>query len=164
MELKKVGYSNQSFYYGFSGEQSTIIRFDYTLDTPVNAAALEKAQKKTIQRFPNFAQRLVVENHNIFYGVNEKELQLYPLDNEKQYYLGTEETNGYLFRVMYGEKKIVIMCHHGLADGKGVYEFSKEIVYNYLKEAGRIICKKEADSEEKDTEDIGADIREMEQE
>lgn len=138
MDETKIGYANESFYYGFSGEQSTIIRTEFTLKEDVVPHLLREALSLTLKRYPNFRRKLVVRKTNIFYQYNDKEPVMGPEDG-RQYHLGTEETNEYLFRLIYDNRKVIISGHHGLADGKGMLEFGKTLLYYYLIGQGKTV-------------------------
>lgn len=73
MDEKRIGYANESFYYGFSGEQSTIIRTEVTLSQEVIPDILHEALLLTLKRYPNFRRTLAVKDNNIFYRYNEKD-------------------------------------------------------------------------------------------
>ncbi|MFW5794763.1 MAG: hypothetical protein ACOCV1_04690, partial [Bacillota bacterium] len=50
-----------------------------------------------------------------------------------------KENNGYLFKIMYRENDIAIEMFHSLADGGGVMELLKSLVYEYLLLVGKKI-------------------------
>lgn len=139
MDEKRIGYANESFYYGFSGEQSTIIRTEVTLSQEVIPDILHEALLLTLKRYPNFRRTLAVKDNNIFYRYNEKEPVMGPEDG-RQYCLGTSEVNGYLFRLVYDENRVSLCGHHGLTDGKGMFEFTKTLLYYYLTGLGENIA------------------------
>ena len=134
-ERKKIGYANENFYYGFSGERTTVIRTELTLAEDVRPEMLRAALRQTLRRYPNFRQTLAVEGGRIFYAPQDGEALVGPEDGW-QLYLGTAQTNGYLFRVVCDGPRLAVCAHHGLADGKGMFEFAKTLLYYYLKEQG----------------------------
>jgi NRPS condensation-like uncharacterized protein len=44
--------------------------------------------------------------------------------------------NGYLFRVVYFNKRISVECFHSLTDGRGAIEFLKSLLFEYFKLSG----------------------------
>ena len=129
-KLEKVGCSNEIFYYGFSGKKTTIIYLNVTLKDKIKSDVLQKALEKTLICYPNLCRKIVVKGENIFYEKNEESPIVYHT-SDKMYQLGTAETKYYLFRVMYEENKIILAFHHGLTDGKGMFEVSKTLLYYY---------------------------------
>ena len=59
----------------------------------------------------------------------------YEFDN-KVHHLGTEEVNGYLFRVSFQNNNIYISMSHAIADGRGAVLFGCSLIYEYLKLMG----------------------------
>lgn len=136
---KRIGYANESFYYAFSGEQSTMIRAELTLTEAVEPEALRTALSQALLRYPNFRQTLAIGEDNTLYYVPKEGAPRLDLEDGRQLYLATAETNGYLFRVVYEGKRLVVCLHHGLTDGKGALEFTKTLLYDYLRALGRLV-------------------------
>lgn len=131
MELTKIGLSNETFYYGFSGKKTTDIIMNAKLKSDVNVPALNKALRYTVMAYPLLGKKIVVKNGNIYYTDNEETPMVYKWDNNI-YKLGTSDTNYFLFRVMYKKDEIIMFIHHGLIDGKGTLEVINILLSYYV--------------------------------
>ena len=109
-----------------------VFRYSATLTETIDKKCLQKALEETINIFPNF-------NVNL-----KKGLFWYYLDETKKKYIVTEEnlpicfklynnSNDFLYRVSYYNKRINFEVSHILSDGRGSVEFFKVLVGNYLK-------------------------------
>ena len=116
-------------------EQSPVILIDYGLREPVDKNTLRAATQKALELFPVFRVRLALDNpdRKPVYEVNPDAADVYPYDG-KPHAFG-RESNGYLFRVYYTDKRILLSMHHILTDGSGAHEFLKSILYFYFNAA-----------------------------
>ena len=133
--MKYITASNY-FHLGSNSENSTTLVIRTVMKEPVRRDELISAAEQAVRRFPWFAVRLCEGENGLEYRENDSPLPVFPLEKGKQYHLGSEETNGYLFRISYGGNAIVLSQHHMVTDGKGMSEFLKTLLYYYLKETG----------------------------
>ena len=131
-----IGIFNKAYLYLNYGKKSIVIENKYTLNDKIDPNVLKKALQNIIERFHYFKLKPVNdENGNIDFVINDAELNVYKVDN-KVHYLGTEETNGYLFRISFQDNDIYINLSHAIADGRGTVLFGCSLIYEYLKLMG----------------------------
>ena len=63
---------------------------------------------------------------------NENDVPVYFQEADRYRYLGSEETNGYLFCVTAGEDEIRVCASHALGDGRSVFFFAQLLIHYYL--------------------------------
>ncbi len=157
-ERRKISYMDQLFYYQFSEEESCSIVFHFELKTAINKKTLKKAVNMALLRYPNFRQKPMLDKKGFLYTVeNDKEADVYPYDPDPIEY-GTEEVNGYMFRVMHMGKKLWISAFHSLCDGRGMYMFARTLLYYYFSLGG---CRIRNESGLILTDQVPADPTEM---
>lgn len=114
---------------------TTVFRFSATLNEKVDPVILLKALNNIIKRFPYYKVSLrkgffwyyLEENHNslvINKDINDPCRRM------------INDTNEYLFRVLYIENKISVEFNHILADGASCLTFLNTLVAEYLKLLG----------------------------
>ena len=131
-----IGIFNKAYLYLNCGKKSIVIENRYTLSEKIDFNVLKKALQNIIERFHYFKLKPVIDkNGNIDFIKNNAELNVYELDN-KVYNLGTEEVNGYLFRISFKDNDIYISISHAIADGRGAVLFGCSLIYEYLKLMG----------------------------
>ena len=131
-----VGIFNKAYLYLNCGKKSIVIENKYTLNDKIDSKILKKALQNIIERFHYFKLKPVIdENGNIDFVKNNAELNIYELDN-KAHHLGTEEVNGYLFRISFQDNDIYISLSHAISDGRGAVSFGCSLIYEYLKLMG----------------------------
>lgn len=118
---------------------TSIYRIAAVLQTQVDAAVLQQAADAVLKRFPMFTVKLV---STAFDQRFEQVDAPFLVAREEEYpcgMLGEEENNGYLFRILYHEKKISLEMFHALSDGTGAVEFMKTLLLAYFRLQGRRI-------------------------
>lgn len=127
-----IGVTNSQYYYICSGVKSATASYIYTLDREVDAEILVEAVRKMTKRYHYYRLKPFVDKDGgLVFEENTREPDVYP-DDGTVLHLGTDETNGYMFRVLYADNHIRVMGFHGMADGRGINEFGLSIVYEYL--------------------------------
>ena len=130
--MRDIGVTNSQFFYICSGEKSATASYVYTLDRKIDKDILREAVGKALGRYHYFRLKPFVDsNGKLFFEDNPAEPEVYP-DDGTILHLGTEETNGYMFRILYNENNIRVMAFHGMADGRGINAFGLSIIYEYL--------------------------------
>lgn len=117
-----------------TSRDSKVFRFSCELTEPVDAAALQSALDRTLERFPLY--RSVLKRGAFWYYLEHSGLKaearpesLPPCDP-----LYRHEQRTLLFRVQYYRCRISLEVYHVLADGTGALQFLCTLVYYYLLE------------------------------
>lgn len=136
--LHKIYDTDKVFYYFFSEQESAAISIRFSLQDRIDRDHLKAALKKTLRRFPNFRQTLVLDGNGELYTMdNSQDVDVYPYDSNPAHF-ATRETNGYLFRVMYEGDTIWLSVIHGVCDGRGTLMFVRSLIWHYMVETGRL--------------------------
>ena len=131
--MRPIGYSDKIFYYNSSGNALTYdFQMRITLTAAPNKDALQRAARKTLAAFPEFAVRPVIHDGKIFYEENFSDVAIF--DEHKPHALGSDETNGYLLCLICGAREIILSFYHGLSDFVGNWSFICTLIYNYARE------------------------------
>ena len=137
--MRDIGVTNSQFFYICSGEKSATASYIYTLDRKVEPDILRNAVRQIIKRYHYFRLRPYVDSKGgLYFEDNNEEPDVYS-DDGAVFNLGTDETNGYMFRVLYRDNNIRVMAFHGMADGRGINAFGMSVVYQYLTLCGEKI-------------------------
>ena len=130
--LRRCGRYDTIFYGAYAGAGATFdmrVRFD--LKQKINTAKLQKAADKAMRAYPEFAVRPVLHEGRVCYEKNDAPVKLAP-DDGKRLYFGTEDTNGYLFVFLYGERHLSFSIFHSQTDAHGMISFLITVMWNYL--------------------------------
>lgn len=130
--LRRCARYDTIFYGAYAGAGATFdmrVRFD--LKQKINLAKLQKAADKTMRAYPEFAVRPVLHEGRVCYEKNDAPVKLAP-DDGKRLYFGTEDTNGYLFVFLYGERHLSFSIFHSQTDAHGMISFLITVLWNYL--------------------------------
>ena len=106
------------------------------LDEEVDATVLEQAVNDCAGRFPAFKVKQKRGYAWHYLVENDKHIKVFPLEKAVPCPINRKETNGYLFKLTCGEKRIEMIMFHGLCDGNGAIEFLKTIILVYKKLKG----------------------------
>ena len=109
-----------------------LFRVSAQLSEPVDRAVLEKAQARTLARFPGFALRL---RKGLFWYYLEHLDGAPPICEDAAnpcVRLDPEKNGGFMFRVRCYRCRIALEVYHVLADGTGGMCFLKTLVAEYL--------------------------------
>lgn len=130
--LRRCSRYDTIFYGAYAGAGATFdmrVRFD--LKQKLNTAKLQKAADKALRAYPEFAVRPVLYEGRVCYEKNDAPVKLAP-DDGKRLYFGTEDTNGYLFVFLYGERHLSFSIFHSQTDAHGMICFLVTVMWNYL--------------------------------
>ena len=130
--LRRCARYDTIFYGAYAGAGATFdmrVRFD--LKQKINTAKLQKAADKALRAYPEFAVRPVLHEGRVCYEKNDAHVKLAP-DDGKRLYFGTEDTNGYLFVFLYGERHLSFSIFHSQTDAHGMIAFLVTVMWNYL--------------------------------
>ncbi|MGI5918941.1 MAG: hypothetical protein ACOX8N_04705 [Christensenellales bacterium] len=110
-----------------------LFRLSATLTEEVDPAVLEEAQRSTLARFPGFALKLKRGLFWYFLEYNEGGPKVRPDGPYPCAPMDFKENGGFMFRVLYHEKRIAVEIFHVLTDGTGGLCFLKTLVAEYLR-------------------------------
>ena len=113
-------------------EQSPAFMIEYCTKQEIRREKLQYAVKQALDVFPTFRVKLALDGTNgkPVYQFNSAEADVYPYDGRPHFF--GRESSGYLFRVYYTEKSILLSMLHMLTDFFGANEFLKCILCFYF--------------------------------
>ncbi|MCQ2500878.1 MAG: hypothetical protein MJ117_05985 [Lachnospiraceae bacterium] len=113
---------------------ANVFRYSFCLSEEVSPIALNKAIRQVLPYFKIFHSRL---RRGVFWYYLEENRKLFPRVREEQdipcRYFAPNTNRDFLFRVSYYKNKINFEIYHVLADGSGATQFTREVVYHYLR-------------------------------
>lgn len=110
-----------------------LFRLSATLTEKIDPDVLALAQESTLKRFPGFAQRL---RRGVFWYYLELNEGAPPIRRDGAYpcaRMEFQQNGGFMFRVLYHERRIAVEIFHVLTDGTGGLCFLKTLVAEYLR-------------------------------
>lgn len=157
------------FMYATHRDLTTAPRHIIRMTESVRAEALQEALKIALLRFPQMGLGLTRGETQYRYRLLEKPPVVLPFEDISPYYIGSEDTNGYLFTCGYKGNTIYMEYQHCTSDGRGFNEFIKCVLYYYLKLCGKpvendgSIRTLETDYQQEENEDGFIKLRQAEQ-
>ena len=118
---------------------TTAPRHIIRMTEPVDPELLKEALKITLLRFPQMGLGLKRGEKQYQYRLLDKPPVVLPFEDISPYYIGSDDTNGYLFCCGYKENTIYLEYQHCTSDGRGFNEFIKCVLFYYLKLRGYAI-------------------------
>lgn len=120
-----------SYYYALNnGNKSFVVPWVFILDEKIDLDILKKSIKKALEFFPRYTAKPVIKKDgNILLADNDKE-PLITCD-VTNVYLGSKESNNYLYRVIAEDNKLTFSIGHSLGDGYGMLSFCENVLYHY---------------------------------
>ncbi|MDD2956351.1 MAG: hypothetical protein PHD67_08560 [Oscillospiraceae bacterium] len=113
----------------------SVFRLTVKLTSAVDGDILQRATEQALKDMPSFNVKL---RRGLFWYYFEKNFAV-PVVKEDNAFpcrrIDKFSDNGFLFRVLYFEKKINLEVFHVLTDGTGASHFLRHLVYLYLQEA-----------------------------
>ena len=111
-------------------------RISVVMRETVDSALLQQAVNDVLPRFPSMKIRM---RRGFFWYFFEQNDAMFQVQEEQGYlmrYIKKKENNGYLFRVLYFDRRISIEAFHALTDGFGAFVFVKTMLAQYLRLKG----------------------------
>ncbi|MBE5906894.1 MAG: hypothetical protein E7277_08965, partial [Lachnospiraceae bacterium] len=136
IELMDLEKGEKYFFYVDKAGGNSVEKFNVVMKEPINLEKMEKAAKSAVEAFPLFGMRPVVDKDGWLFLTKNPLPVLVEEESDQVKVLGTEETNGYLFRIICKNTELFINAHHSLGDGRTIMAFGMTVVYYYLLEAG----------------------------
>jgi len=125
-------------FYVASGSRASVITYEVRLKEEADRETMREALADTLQHFPYFRMRPVIQNNEIRFAENG-ETPIVLGDHELSVSLGEAEVHGYLFALSVKDKTVRFRVHHGLSDGRGCLVFLKALLYYYYRRTGEQI-------------------------
>ena len=127
---------DETFYWGRSGKQATVIEVTCKLAQKVDVKVLSDSLLSALKVHTNFRIQPVVVKRR-FHAVIEDVTTppVMPHDGRPRH-LGTKETQGLMLYVTYKENEITLHVFHGISDLRGVYAFLNTLLKFYYNELG----------------------------
>ncbi len=131
--LKTYALDNSALFYPIMATKKTqsIFRMTAVLNDVADASLLEDAINDTLKRFPTFKTKLKAGYAWWYFEENKNRALVTKFVGSLLSPITAEENNGYLFRFMVDENRVVMELCHVLADGNGGLAFLKAVLYRY---------------------------------
>ncbi len=129
--MQRVGHSDKVILY--RGTRN--LRYFCYLVEKLDLEILKEATYKALDHYDFFKRKAIKIDGVFFYEEDNEPICFLPYD-DKQLYLGTEETNNHLFVIKYTENMFVLSMFHSISDFFGSWQFFRTIIYNYSKMKG----------------------------
>lgn len=114
---------------------NSMIRLYIELKEPVQPDALRRAVKTAMERYPYFTVQFVPKQGDILPEIVYNPRPVVVRAGRGAPTLGSEDTNRHLLAFGYEGKTVIVDFSHGLADGTGLMEMVKTLLYYYFHEA-----------------------------
>ena len=114
-----------------SPRKPNIMQFLFTLTDEVDCGVMYSAMQKTIKRYPYFAFRIIRTENG--YDKIENQLPIVVKDSfSEEIVLGSEDVNYHWIAAACEGRRLKLVIHHLIADGRSAMRFYKTLLYCYL--------------------------------
>lgn len=125
-----------------SKRRTGVFRVSVILKEDIDELVLSLALKKVLPQFPSFSVSL---RHGLFWYYLDHQIGYPSVKKESKYpcmRISKTQDEGFLFRVLYYQRRISIEFFHSLTDGTGALVFIKAICTEYLFQKGSPLIKR----------------------
>lgn len=129
--MEKI-FSAMPFYYGATREAPNTFRITVEMRDEIDGAALERAVKKAMVRYPYFCVRVCATDRELLLTDNTEEVVV--RKSRTPITLGGTEAREHLLAFSWWENTVSLDMFHGLADGCGALPMLATVLYCYCKE------------------------------
>ena len=130
----KIGASNKFFYYTL-GERNTFnIKIRFAIPN-LKLDELKESFNEALARYPEFGVQVFIKDNKLVSRINDKDIVFREYGSSPVCF-GTDDTNGFMFYVLYGADEITVSYYHGLADVTGMEEYVRCVMYLYSQKIG----------------------------
>lgn len=131
MQIRPLGFLDESLYWGRSGKQATVLEMRCVLAKELDAEVLKDALLGALRVHTNFRTRPLLIKRR-FHAMTDavKHAPLIKEDGRPRR-LGTAETEGLMLYVSYGKSEFTLHVFHGIADLRSVYAFLHTLMRFY---------------------------------
>ncbi|MBQ9896519.1 MAG: hypothetical protein IJM40_04300 [Synergistaceae bacterium] len=128
---------DRMFYFFSSDEETCSIVLELDLSFIIDPQILKQALNIALKRNGAFRPEIFIDaKGEVIYQDNTREADVYKYEPDDTKFFGTDDMNGYLFRVLYDRNKLIISMYHAVSDGRGLLDFVRTLLYYYLNLAG----------------------------
>ena len=114
-----------------SPRKPNIMQFLFTLTDEIDCGLMDHAMQKTIKRYPYFAFRIIRTEKG--YDKIENQLPIVVKDSfSDQLVLGSADVNYHWIAAACEGRRLKLVIHHIIADGRSAMRFYKTLLYCYL--------------------------------
>ena len=114
-------------------KKPNIMQFLFTLKDEIDCSVMYDAMQKTIKRYPYFAFRIVRTENG--YDKIDNQLPIIVKDSfSEEIALGSEAVNFHWIAAACEGKRMNLVIHHMIADGRSAMRFYKTLLYCYVSE------------------------------
>ncbi len=115
-----------------TGKVSAVFRLSIRFRDPVDPQVLQQALWDILPRFPHFSMKLKPGLFWYYLEPNPAKPQVYPDTRYPCRRLYRKNNQGFLFRVLYYNRRVSVEVFHSLTDGTGGLVFLKTLAARYL--------------------------------
>ncbi len=116
-----------------SPRKPNIMQFIITLKDEIDCGIMDHAMQKSIRRYPYFAFRIIRTENG--YDKIENQLPIVVKNSfAEEIVLGSEEVNYHWIAAACEGRRLKLVIHHLIADGRSAMRFYKTLLYCYLSE------------------------------
>lgn len=119
-----------SYMYMLSENFNNIIRLQLVLKENIDFDILKRALDTTVKRYPYFCVKLEIQDES--YVLTENKLPMVICKDDELITIGSKDSNYHLVAVSYKDNKISVISSHFFVDAKGMFPFTKTLLYYYL--------------------------------
>lgn len=131
-------FSAVPYFYGVTESNPNTVRLTLQMDGVVCQDVLRRAVNSTMEAFPYFAVKPVVEGEEIVLVSDSEPVVV--KEGKMPGVLGGTGANGHLIEICFENDRIYVDFFHGLTDGGGTLPFLKTLLYYYCSERyGRVL-------------------------
>lgn len=139
----KIGASNKFFYYALGDYNSFSVKLRLGIPN-LEFERLKESFNEALGRYPELGVQVYIKDNKLVSRVNDKAIVFREYGSSPVYF-GTDDTNGFLFYVLYGTDEITISYYHGLTDVSGMKEYVRCVMYLYSQKIGFELSREELD-------------------
>lgn len=127
--MRHALYSELRTIFEATPENPRTFRLTIKLKDMVDDSVLQAAVRETMERYPYFRVRLVIDGNEVLFEDNPSPIPV--LHTDGPIVLGGEQTQGHLMAFCWWKNKVHIDAFHALTDGGGVYHMIQTFLYHY---------------------------------
>ena len=129
--MEKLFFFDETFYWGRSGKRATVIEAECELTQSVRPEELRTAVLSALRVHRNFRARPVIVGRRFFVETSDVEQVTVVKEDGQPRNLGTQEAEGLMLYVTYGESHFTLHVFHGLGDMRSICAFLNTVLKFY---------------------------------
>ncbi len=136
MEIRPLDFLDETMYWGRSGKQATVLEMQCVLTQKTDPEALKDALLNALKVHTNFRIRPVLVNRRFHAKIDDVTKPPVYREDGRSRCLGTEETEGLMLYLTYGNFDFTLHIFHGIADFKSFKAFLHTLLKFYCTALG----------------------------